>query len=273
MSFINDPVYLDSNAVRPYNKVASAHEDGLATLVVYNTGATSFSSTVNSEVKNYLTNLSTNVGALQSGKIADNEVGNSVYFDNVQQVPGDVAVLDLRTEKDYYGIFNNFSVQSITESHDQIMKIHMNFGARWNAFFLGNAPNVYTITGVLLDTVEYPYYQEFIVAYEKYLSGRKCIENNMQTKLMVNGQIIDGYLVRVTVIHSAEVQRLKQFSLTVLVTGTSWIRYNYTHPGVVGEVSDNQRVFNGLSNANRLALPSTIIDPTSEANVSNPPIG
>ena len=135
----------------------------------------------------------------------------------------------------------------MTESHEQITKVHMNFSARWNAFFFGAAPNIYQFRGVFIDSMEYPYYQEFLVAYEKYLAGRKCVENNMQTKIMISGQIIDGFLLNVSVVHDAMNQKLKQFQFTMLVKGVNWVRVNRISPNK----SDSKEVFNGLSNLSR----------------------
>jgi hypothetical protein len=100
--------------------------------------------------------------------------------------------------------------------------------------------------------MEYPYYQEFLVAYEKYLSGRKCVENAMQTKLMISGQIIDGFLLNVSVTHNATTPTLKEFTFTMLVKGVSWVRINRTHSGEAYLRTPNKEVFNGLSNLNRI---------------------
>jgi hypothetical protein len=129
----------------------------------------------------------------------------------------------------------------------------MNFGATWNAFFCGNTPNIYQFKGYFIDSVDYPYYQEFMVAYEKYLAGRKAVESKIQTKLVVAGQIIDGYLLNITVSHNAGTTALKEFQFTMLVKGLSWIRTNlvWTRDSRSGQ-NRYGRQYNGLSNLQRL---------------------
>lgn len=235
---------LENNNIRPYTKGSTEHEDPIATLILFNQNQSNASSNTNKSF-DYFIDLSGYVKKLVSGSIDNSVIG-------VPELPtGDIPLIKLNTDKDYYGVFNNFSVTGLTESHDQITKVHMNFSARWNVFFFGNTPNIYQVRGVFLDTAEYPYYQEFLVAYEKYLSGRKCVENAMQTKLMVSGQIIDGFLLNVSVTHNATTPTLKEFVFTMLVKGVSWIRINTTHVGDPNTVGQNLDVYNGLSNLNR----------------------
>jgi hypothetical protein len=235
----------EGNNIRPYSSMATEHDDPIATIILYNQKASNPSGSSNNT--DYFQDYSNKVETLYSGSINSSVVG-------YPEIPaGDTPMLSLNTDNDYYGVFNNFSVTGISENHDQITKVHMNFSARWNVFFFGNTPNIYQVRGVFLDTVEYPYYQEFLVAYEKYLSGRKCVENKMQTKLMVSGQIIDGYLMSVAVNHNSQTQTLKEFTFSMLVKGVSWIRVNLTHPGGLEEGAnlESKLVFNGLSNINR----------------------
>jgi hypothetical protein len=238
----------DDWRTRPYNTGVAAHNDSIATFILYadkaGTGTKTFS-----EI-NYLTNLTGQVQELVSEAISSNVNG-------IPDVPqGKIAMLSLDNKNPYYGVFNNFSVTGMLESHDQISKIHMNFGAKWNLFLFGNTPNVYRLTGVFLDTKDYPYYQEFMMAYETYLAGRQAVNNNMQLKLVISGQIIDGFLLSATVNHNATTQELKEFSLTFLVKSTQWIRSNLIPKNASERISFAQveyiEVMNGITNVHRI---------------------
>ena len=240
---------MEDNNIRPYTKGVSQHDDIIATIVLYNqSNKQNLTAAGNNGLTNYLKSFDTYIDRLIPESMRSSVIGNP------ETPNGDIPMLSMNTNNDYYGVFNNFSVQSMVESHDQISKVHMNFSANWNVFFFGNTPNIYQFTGVFLDTQDYPYYQEFLVAYEKYLSGRKCVENKMQTKIMLSGQIIDGYILNISVTHNAAIPSLKQFSFTVLVKGTSWVRVNITHVGGLdnGKNTRSEEVLNGLSNLNRL---------------------
>lgn len=177
----------------------------------------------------------------------------------------------------YYGIFNNFSLQSVQEQSSQIVKIHQNFSGYWNAFFFGESPRVFSFSGVFIDTREYPYYQEFMVAYDKWLAGNKCVENNIVMKIIYDGRIVDGYMISISTTNTADQQYLKQFQFTVLVRASAWLRSNIirtkrsSNPGSELAVVE---AFNGLSNVGRFSgnvldeiFPLSEIDKRNQARV------
>jgi len=238
-----------NNNIRPFTIDGKEHNDPIATIILYNQNNVENDATSNGLTIDYLTNLNGKVDDLLSGSVKSSSVIGDPEIPN-----GTIPMLNMNYGNDYYGVFNNFSVSGMTESHDQITKIHMNFSARWNVFFFGNTPNVYQFRGVFLDTQRYPYYQEFLVAYEKYLAGRKCVENQMQMKIIISGQIIDGFMLNINVTHNAQNPTLKEFAFTVLVKGTSWVRMNITHQYGLenGWNTRSVPVLNGLSNLNRI---------------------
>lgn len=237
---------LETNEVRPFTVPTTEHNDNIATLVLYNQKNLTPSG-INTST-NYLTNFNSPVKSL-SPEIVSSSATNSPVKAN-----GVIPVIDMNQNQDYYGVFNNFSVTSMTESRGQISKIHMNFSARWNVFFFGNTPRIYQVRGYFIDTQEYPYYHEFIIAYEKYLGGRQCVENGIQLKMFLAGQMINGFMLDINVTHNAQMPMLKDFMFSYLVVDTSWVRINITHKGGIetGYNTTPVTVVNGLSNLSRL---------------------
>ena len=247
----------DDNSIRPWTNGYMEHNDPLATILLF-TDAGAAASLENNKI-NYLNNLSNSVKKLTTESVSNPQITTGIpdTYGNIdfsgtpdQTAGGKIPVLKLDNRNYYYGVFNNFCLTGFTEMHDQIVKVHMNFSASWNAFFFGNSPNVYQFRGYFIDASDYPYYQEFMVAYDKYLSGRKAIENRLQTKLVVAGQIMDGYLLSVSVSHNANTTALKEFTFSMLVKGSSWIRTNIVK-NFYYESGTTQ--FNGLSNSARLS--------------------
>ena len=239
----------DYTTIRPSFTGAREHDDQVATIILFKESQDEEDPNNKNPNKDYLNVLSGYVSTL----ITDSVISDVQGFPEIPN--GKIARFKLDKKNDYYGIFNNFSVLSMAEMHDQISKVHMNFGAKWNVFLFGNTPNMYRVSGVFLDTKEYPYYQEFMTAYEDYLSGRKCVENGMQLKFIIAGQIIDGFLLNVSVNHNASTAMLKEFQFTILVKGSSWIRTNYIQ--ILSEGGGNpmfSEQFNGMSNVYRLNL-------------------
>lgn len=243
-----------NNYLRPYNVGYTSHEDSIATILLYsnsmqadNTGEDS----ENGEKKDFLTDLNSYVSTLtpepssinseseqQDGRIPSLQDGNFVGLDGTNE---------------YYGVFNNFSLQSVAENHQQIVKIHQNFSEHWNAFFFGESPSMFVFSGYFIDTKEYPYYQEFMTAYKRYMAGRKLIEKKMRMKILFDGRMIEGFLMSVSVNHTSDYTNMKNFRFNVISTKDGFIRNNIIYKGTPG-TEDFRKIpiQNGMSNVSRL---------------------
>lgn len=179
---------------------------------------------------------------------------------------------------EYYGVFNNFSLVNITEAKEQMAKIHLNFGGSWNAFFFGDKPTIYTFNGFFLDSKEYPYYQEFMEAYDKYLSGRKCVENQFEMLVSYDGKIVNGYILGISTNLNATNPYMKSFSFSVLVKDEAWYRINIVQ-GLGGQYvtgfnyKSSKRVtssYNEYINMVPISNNVSLIKPTSQGNIVVP---
>jgi hypothetical protein len=185
------------------------------------------------------------------------KIGINGAREPVSTVLGNVYVSTLDNVNNYYGVFNNFSIMAVRESHDEIVKIHQNFGNTWNVFFFGERPSIYNFNGIFIDSVEYPYYQEFMVAYDKLLAGRKCVENKTKMYLTCDNKIIEGYMLNISTTKTAETSLKKEFSFSLLVKNVYWVRNNLiTVSNPNGGVRYEYK-FNGLANFGRLSLNET----------------
>ena len=152
---------------------------------------------------------------IPTGTIPVLEVGNPSVINS-----------DSSSSGNYFGVFNNIMITDIAESHSSIQKIHLNFSNSWNVFFFNNNPVMITVSGHFLDTELNPYYQEFMIAYEKYLSATELSAGGTKLILTIDGKIMEGYILNVSVSTSAQLESLKSFQMTFLVKKTSWIRLN-----------------------------------------------
>lgn len=236
------------NKVRPYTVGTTEHEGAIATIILYTTSQ-GFVSDDALKTNNYLTDLSMSISELQAESVSGD-------VSAPPSIPGGkVAMLSLDGKKpnNYYGVFNNFSLVNVQEAHGEIVKLHQNFSNGWNAFFFGEKPAIYNFSGIFLDTKEYPYYQEFMVAYSKYLRGRRAIENNMQLLMIYGGKIIDGYMLNISTTSTGDLEQSKSFTFAVLVRKSSWVRMNLVP--VYSEQTRRlvqQEEFNSMSNFTRL---------------------
>jgi len=248
---------ISDNALRPYTSGMIRHQETLSTILVYNEHTVA----VEKKETDY-TLLNTEVETITPGSIIKSASGQN---DQGKSVKGYESFKHFKLDgtNNYYGVFNNFSLLSVQEMTEQIVKTHINFGSKWNAFFFGEKPRVYSYTGLFLDTMDYPYFQEFSVAYDKYLSGRKAVENNIRTKIVYDGRIVDGYMLNLRTVTSSTQQQIKEFAFTMLVKDVQWIRTNLIASYING--TGVREVYNGLSNEQRLSrfFASNGVVPTS----------
>jgi len=252
------------NNVRPYTVGFRERDNSVATIVLY-TSAPAITTALNRSLVNYLDDNSlTPVKAIQPK--LNNTTSRAIA------VPGQVPVLNNNSRGLYYGIFNNFSLLEVMESKDPIVKLHQNFGDSWNLFFFGDSPSVYTFRGIFLDTWEYPYYQEFMEMYDRYLAGKQCVENGYKMKIVYDNKIVGGYLMNIKTVLSGDTPHSKTFSFTVIITHEGYLRDNAV---VLGTKVVEASGYNQMNNAHRVVdqYPSLLsaaeiqkAEQTSEAN-------
>lgn len=247
---------------RPYHAGMSNREPSMASIILLSKPSASEGSQVagydnyqqNAKQTSLYTSFRKAVGLNSSAQIAGGKFETSLdrnmpFIESNTVVP----ILDFSRYMTssglgtYYGVFNNFSLTSVSEAREELVRINMNFGGNWNAFFFGENPRVFQFQGVLLDSPEYPYYQEFVAAYDMYLSGRKSIANNFEVILTYDGRIVSGYLLKLVDEITADQYNLKSFAFTVLVKSDNWFRNNTgTRVGF-----DGSQVINYMNNEDR----------------------
>ena len=244
---------MDDFKIRPYSVGMTEQPQNLSSIILF---TDNFDNVIDEKIneRDFLSDFSSPINELlaqstESAMIKEDDMpGGNIYV----ATPEDGTSLD--GVNNYYGVFNNFSLLAVRETHDEIIKIHQNFDNSWNVFFFGERPAVYNFNGVFIDSIEYPYYQEFMVAYEKLLAGRKCIENKTRMYLSCDNKVIEGYMINISATKTAETSLKKDFSFSLLVRNVYWVRNNLI---IIsdgnGKIKYEQR-FNGMSNFGRLNL-------------------
>ena len=228
-----------SSLLRPYNSGTTEHEYDLSTIILYskeeyNKDAGGFDK---EEIK-HLTNKVSLISPVVGG-------GDGVVQNNPN---GMVPNIELTDGVPYYGVFNNFSLQNVQENSSQVIQVVQSFSSGWHAFLFGEKPKLFTFSGLFIDTVDYPYFQEFSMAYDKMLAGTKCAENKMVMRVVYDGRIAEGYMVDVSTNTASGTISSKSFSFQVLITKTGWVRYNSTK----NHNSPNETKLNYMANTDRL---------------------
>lgn len=232
------------NHLRPYTTGITERHNSIATLVLY-TGEIGNVLSVELEGTDFLKDNNKQYVKAINPESNSKEVGQPADL-----TKDSIPVLNNNKKGLYLGIFNNFSLMQVTEDKDQITKLHQNFGSSWNLFFFGDSPSIYSFNGIFLDTWEYPYYQEFMTMYDRYLSGRQCVENGFKMKISYDGKIIGGYLLKIRTMLSSDTPHSKSFSFTIIVTDEQFMRENMRIAG--DQLTPNGTQWNALNNGHRV---------------------
>jgi len=177
-----------------------------------------------------------------------NEKVSTLLPDAAKSNNGRIPSLNLvsgGTDK-YYGVFRNFSLIQYGEQREEIAKVALNFGAKWNAYFFGSKPRVYNFTGFFLDAKNYPYYEQFMKAYDNYLAGGRCISNGFRMYMVYDNKITTGWMLGINTSGSADQQFSRTFSFSLLVDDENWFRTNWEYDINGTLIEENSRELTNL---------------------------
>ena len=218
---------------RPYYSYLEPHDPSSATIILTQKVVPSSPST---ETTDYLNSFNSKLDTLLPDAVADNK---------------SIPILDLGSgERSFYGVFRNFSLLQYSETRQEIAKVALNFGSRWNAYFFGAKPRVYNFGGFFIDSKNYPYYEQFMKAYDKYLAGGRCVSNGFRLYMVYDNKITTGWMLGINISSTSDQEFSRTFSFQLLVDDENWFRTNWEYD-INGEVID----FNSRNLTNKYQIP------------------
>lgn len=118
--------------------------------------------------------------------------------------------------------YTNFFIQAVAEERHEKQQIVDTFGDAF-IFFFGEAPRITQVSGVLLNTNDFNWRNEFWANYEKYFRGTRLVEQNARLYLIYDDIIIEGYMLAASAQDDANRPHLISFNFQIFVTGYSTI--------------------------------------------------
>ena len=112
---------------------------------------------------------------------------------------------------------HNFSLNSITQSRQEKVQIVETFGP-FAAFFYGEKPIVLQCQGVLINTADFNWKNEWLQNYDRYLRGTKCVEYKARVYLGFDDVLVQGFILATTVSMNAENPYACPFNFSMLLT-------------------------------------------------------
>lgn len=123
-------------------------------------------------------------------------------------------------EADGYGKSHqnhNFILQSVQYARQERMQIQQTFGDFYT-FFFGENPSTVAVSGVLCNTVDFNWKNEFLRNYDQYLRGTKCVETRSRVYFGFDDIVLEGYVLNVSIPYQSEAPYLVPFSFSLLIT-------------------------------------------------------
>jgi len=121
------------------------------------------------------------------------------------------------------GFIDCFILKSMQARLEERYFIFQSLGGDSVAFFFGDKPVVYNFSGVLMDTYNQQWYNDFLFYYEKYLRGSQSIRNRTKVMMVYEDQIIEGFILDMNLSKSSEMHVLANFSFNMLMTDRAHI--------------------------------------------------
>lgn len=147
----------------------------------------------------------------------------------------------------------------LQEQRAEKIQFHEAFGANY-AFVYGDKPTVFSISGQLFNTPDFPYLSQFRANWQDELRMTKLVEHNARAYLIIDDLVIEGYPISYTLGQAAEMDGLVSFSMGFWATGV----VDTNHGGASANQFTDTRLsvvagYDAQSRANRLKEADAVI--------------
>jgi hypothetical protein len=136
-------------------------------------------------------------------------------------------------------IYSNFFIQNVTVERAEKQQILETFGEPF-IFFFGQRAEVWTFSGILLNTFDFNWEAEWWWNYDNYLRGTRCVENDARVFLAVDESLITGYIMASAATKNAQEKNWVNFQFQMFITSNT----NYSRIGnpnaIPGIVPDDE---------------------------------
>lgn len=118
--------------------------------------------------------------------------------------------------------YTNFFIQTVAEERHEKQQIVDTFGDSF-IFFFGESPRMTQVSGILLNSNDFNWRNEFWANYDQYFRGTRLVEQNARLYLIYDDIIIEGYMLNAQAQDDSNMPHLIRFSFSMFVTGYSTI--------------------------------------------------
>ena len=128
-----------------------------------------------------------------------------------------------------YGPKNsNFLIQNVSTQSMEKSQIVETFGPAF-VFFFGTRPRMLSVSGILLNSADFNWKNEFWYNYDNFLRGTQLVSNDTLAYLSYDDVTVTGYLMTASADQSADPNELVSFSFQMIISSvvpTNIVGYN-----------------------------------------------
>lgn len=97
--------------------------------------------------------------------------------------------------KGYSLRYSNFLLQQVVEDRQEKFQIMETFGVPF-IFFFGQRPRIYSMSGILLNSLDFQWRAEFWANYDQVIRGTKLVERHARAVLSWDDIMVEGYILQ-----------------------------------------------------------------------------
>jgi hypothetical protein len=163
-----------------------------------------------------------------------------------------VSIVDSSAPGGYSNANHNFILQSVSETRTEKAQIVETFGDHF-VFFYGQKPIILQVRGILFNTEDFNWKNEFLGNYSRFLRGTKCVENKTRVFLGYDDVLAQGYMLNVAVAHDKDMPNVVPVSFSLLLAkppldlSNAMAPLDSPNPGA--EQPYQYRTYDGVENA------------------------
>jgi hypothetical protein len=127
--------------------------------------------------------------------------------------------------RDFLPRYTKFILENVTESHIERTQIIETFGDFY-VFMFGERPPQYNFAGTLINAQNANWVSDFMLMYNLYLRGTRCVERNAKAILTYGGRMVEGLIPNITLTTNAQVEGGVGFQFSVIVFERKFLSFS-----------------------------------------------
>jgi hypothetical protein len=154
--------------------------------------------------------------------------GLARFIDPFQDEQASIRIIsnvDSIRSEDIIPAYTKFIMESVQETHQERSQIVETFG-QFYTFFYGERPPMYNFQGILINTQNANWVSDFMLTYESFLRGTRCVEQKAQAVITYGGRQIQGYILSTNNQTQAVNQEGVRFGFQMVVTKRRFIGFS-----------------------------------------------